>query len=103
MVIREWRARASNESKSLYPNHFREFVLPKLRNLEGFVAASLLTRELDGEIEFVVITRWQSMQSVMKFAGPEFDKAVVEPEAAKGLLSYDRTVQHYDVVEEWLS
>ena len=99
MIVREWRARASRESASLYPHHFNDAVLPMLRKLEGFVAGSLLSRIIDEHVEFLVMTRWDSLECIRGFAGPEIDKAVVEPAAAAALLSYDLTVQHYDVVE----
>jgi heme-degrading monooxygenase HmoA len=98
MIVREWRARASRESASLYARHFSDAVLPVLRAVEGFVAATLLSRAMDGHMEFVVLTRWDSLDCIRGFAGPEIDKAVVDPAAAAGLLSYDLTVQHYDVV-----
>jgi heme-degrading monooxygenase HmoA len=100
MIVREWRARAGRESASLYPRHFNDAVLPMLRKLEGFVAGSLLSRIIDEHVEFLVMTRWDSLECIRGFAGPEIDKAVVEPAAAAALLSYDRTVQHYDVVDE---
>lgn len=100
MIVREWRARASHESAAHYSGHFSDTVLPQLRKLEGFVAATLLSRAIDEHMEFVVLTRWDSLECIRGFAGPEVDKAVVEPAAAAALLSYDLTVQHYDVVDE---
>ena len=100
MVVREWRARARDEDLPIYPRHFKEAVIPRLRQLEGFVAATLLARKLGGEIEYVVLTRWRSLECVREFAGTECDKAVVEPVAAMALASYDHHVQHYGVIEE---
>ena len=39
------------------------------------------------------------MDAVRTFAGSDPNKAVVEPAAAAPLVDYDRSVQHYDVVE----
>ena len=101
MVVREWRARASAENASLYPRHFRDAVLARLRNVAGFVAATLIARELHGHIEFVVVTRWQSLECIRDFAGANIDEAVVEPEAAAALTSFDHAVQHYHVIEDF--
>jgi heme-degrading monooxygenase HmoA len=100
VIVREWRASASEESAELYRRHFRDAVFPQLRRLEGFVAATLLSRPIDGRIELVVLTRWTSVESIRGFAGPDIGHAVVEPAAASALLSYDRNVQHYHVLEE---
>jgi heme-degrading monooxygenase HmoA len=51
-------------------------------------------------VEFLVLTRWASMDAIRAFAGDDVGKAVVEPEAVQALLSFDRTVQHYEVVQE---
>src|SRR5579859_6346534 len=100
MVIREWRARAEPARMDDYPKHFREMVVPELRHVEGFLGAHLSQRLLDETVEFMVLTRWQSMDSIRGFAGEDLDQAKVEPGAVAALLSYDDTVRHYDVIEE---
>ncbi len=42
------------------------------------------------------------MDAVRAFAGEFVSRAVVEPDAAAALVSFDETVQHYQVVEEVL-
>lgn len=100
MVIREWRARAEPARMDAYPKHFREMVAPELRHVEGFLGANLSQRLLDGEVEFVVLTRWESMDSIRGFAGEDLEHAKVEPGAAAALLNYDSTVRHYEIIEE---
>jgi heme-degrading monooxygenase HmoA len=100
MVIREWRGRASLEQATAYPKHFHDHVVPELRKLRGFVGAQLSRRGLDDKIEFLVLTRWQSLDAVRAFAGADLERAVVEPGAVAALVDFDATVRHYDVVEE---
>jgi len=100
MIIREWRGRADPARADAYPKHFRERVVPELRGLPGFVGAHLTRREHDGKVEYLVLTRWRSIDAIRAFAGPEPSKAVVEPGAVAALSDYDPTVQHYEVVEE---
>jgi heme-degrading monooxygenase HmoA len=47
-----------------YPRHFRENVVPELRKLAGFLGADLSRRQLGDQIEFLVLTRWQSMEAI---------------------------------------
>jgi heme-degrading monooxygenase HmoA len=69
-------------------------------NLPGFVGAHLSRRLLGDGIEFLVLTRWRSMDAIRDFAGSEIDKAVVEPGAVAALIDFDSRVQHYEVIEE---
>jgi heme-degrading monooxygenase HmoA len=98
MILREWRAHANASREQEYIGYFRRKVLPELGAIDGFLGASLLREQRAGEIEFVVLTRWASMDAVRKFAGEEIEEAVVHPEAAAMLTSFDRIVRHYEVV-----
>jgi hypothetical protein len=100
MIIREWRARALLSRGDAYPTHFNDRVLPHLKTLPGFAGASLLHRRVGDSVEFVVLTRWDSLDSIRGFAGPDFGNAVVEPGAVAALTDFDRTAQHYEVLTE---
>ena len=98
MIVRAWRGRAAKDNLA-YVDHFRRNVMPALREIEGFLGASLLREERADEIEFLVLSRWVSMDAVRAFAGADASRAVVEPDAVAALRDYDRTVHHYEVVE----
>jgi heme-degrading monooxygenase HmoA len=100
MIVRAWRGRASAARSSAYPEHFRRHVVPELERIEGFLGVSLLRQARADEIEFLVLTRWASMEAIRAFAGDNLETAVVEPDAVAALTSFDRTVQHYEVVED---
>jgi heme-degrading monooxygenase HmoA len=100
MIVRTWHGRASTAQSSAYPEHFRRHVLPELERIDGFLGASLLQQSRAEEIEFLVLTRWESMDAIRAFAGEQVETAVVEPDAAAALTSCDGTVQHYEVVED---
>ncbi len=100
MIIREWRARASLAQAEAYPSHFRTKVVPDLNRLPGFAGAHLCRRHRGDGIEFLVLTRWKSMDAIRAFAGSEVDNAVVEPGAAATLIDFDAKVRHYEVLEE---
>jgi predicted SnoaL-like aldol condensation-catalyzing enzyme/heme-degrading monooxygenase HmoA len=99
MILRSWRARVAAAREQLYPRHFFDAVLPRLRALPGFRGASLLRRSVGGDVEFVVHTQWDSMQAVERFSGSRTDAAVVEPAAHATLDSFDTTVEHHEIVE----
>jgi uncharacterized protein YciI/heme-degrading monooxygenase HmoA len=98
MVLRMWRGRASAEKSGEYIDHATKKIFPALHAIEGHRGAYLLQHAADGAIEFVVLTLWESMQAVRRFAGAKPEKAVVEPEARAILTDFDESVTHYDVV-----
>jgi heme-degrading monooxygenase HmoA len=100
MIIREWRGRALCVKSGAYPRHFRENVVPELRNVPGFLGAHLSQRQMGDRVEFLVPTRWQSMDAIRSFAGASVDRAVVEPGAVAALVDFDDLVAHYVVIEE---
>lgn len=100
MIIREWRGRAPAARSAEYPTHFRTRVVPELRDVPGFLGATLSKREEAQRVEFVVLTRWKSLDAVRAFAGEDLERAVVEPGAVAALSDYDHTVRHYEVLEE---
>jgi heme-degrading monooxygenase HmoA len=97
-ILRLWRARSTVDKSDEYVQHATKKVFPKLRAIEGHRGTYLLRRVVDGAIELVVLTLWESMEAVRKFAGKEPEKAVVEPEARAVLTSFDDSVTHFEII-----
>jgi len=100
MIARYWTAKASQARAPVYIRRLKNKALATLREVDGYVGARLLEREADAGVEIVVITFWQSLDSVRKFAGDDIERAVVSDEIVPLLLYYDQRVRHYDVVVE---
>jgi uncharacterized protein YciI/heme-degrading monooxygenase HmoA len=98
MILRMWRGRSSIEKASEYIRHATRDVFSKLPAIEGHRGAYLLRRAIDGAVEFVVLTLWDSMDAVRRFAGAEAAKSVVEPEARSILSEFDEFVTHFEIV-----
>lgn len=97
MIARTWRGRATIENAPAYVKHFVETVVPALKALPGHRGASLMRREVDGQIELVALTLWDSRASIEAFAGSDISRAHVEPQARAVLTSFDDFADHYDV------
>ncbi len=101
MVERVWSARTnSRDGAAAYAAYFHRVVLPELAAVAGYRGARLLQRELDGGVEVVVATRWESPEVIRGFAGGDIERAVVHDEAAALFSDYDRTVRHFEIVSE---
>jgi heme-degrading monooxygenase HmoA len=97
MIGRHWRGFAPHETAEAYLEHLRESTLRSLRSITGHRGATVLKRHVDGEVEFVVLTYWDSLDAVRSFAGDDYEAAVVPPEARKLLAEFDDRVAHYEV------
>lgn len=99
MISRQWRGLARREQAHNYIGHLRAETFPALRKVAGFVDASILSRQVEEGVEFLVVTRWESMAAIRQFAGEDPERAVVPAAVATMMLDYDRRVRHFDVVE----
>jgi heme-degrading monooxygenase HmoA len=98
VILREWKGRTAARRSEEYPAHFHARVVPELRRVDGFLGAMLLARNIGEQIEFTVHTRWSSLEAVIRFAGSEPDRAVVEPGAVAALDDFDAFVVHHRVI-----
>jgi heme-degrading monooxygenase HmoA len=99
MIIREWRGHASKANAAAYSIHFRTNVVHELQHVPGFLGADLRHRQINDKIEYLVLTRWTSMDAIRGFTGEDAAKDVVEPGAVAALIDFDEDVQHYEVLE----
>jgi heme-degrading monooxygenase HmoA len=98
MIARSWRGYSTLAMQEAYPRHLLHTVRPKLEQLPGFRGLYLLRNRHPKEVEFLVLTFWDSMEAIRRFAGEQPEVAVVEPEAQAALVRYDAQVSHYEVV-----
>jgi heme-degrading monooxygenase HmoA len=99
MISRHWGAVVERERAADYIAHLRSETFPKLGRIDGFVDVLLQRRDAAGGVEFVVITRWRSMDAIRAFAGADAEAAVVPPHAQAMMVSFDARVRHYEIVE----
>ena len=97
MVVRFWSARTTQVRFPDYLRHFNDHVLPRLRAVEGFLEARVISQSDGVVVKFIVETLWASTEAIDRFAGPDREDAVVANEALHLLTSYDRRVLHYHV------
>jgi hypothetical protein len=99
LISRQWRGLAKADQAQSYVKHLREETFPALRALPGFVGASILSRDVGGGVEFLIITQWRALEDIAGFSGPDLDAAVVPPEVAQLMIEFDCRVRHYEIIE----
>lgn len=100
MIIRIWRGWTDGADADAYEALLRNEVFPGIegRNIDGYRSISLGRRNTGAEVEFVTIMWFESIESVIAFAGADYATAVVPPKARALLSHFDATSAHYETI-----
>jgi hypothetical protein len=99
VIARVWHGWTKPENADAYEEFMRTNLLPTLTgHVPGFRGGYLSRRDSDGEVEFLVMTLFDSFEDVRLFAGDDYELPVIEPEAARLLSRGDDRAVHYEVV-----
>jgi heme-degrading monooxygenase HmoA len=99
VISRQWRGLAHANQAQNYVTHLRTETFPALKRIPGFVDASILSRPFGGGVEFLIVTRWESLDAIAGFAGADPEAAVVPAKAAAMMIECDSRARHFEVVE----
>jgi len=97
MIVRMWRGQTTGANAEAYERFVTTRVFAELPAIDGHRGAYLLKRPIGEELEFIVVTLWDSADAIRRFAGDVIDRAGVEPEARAVLSSFDDTVRHFEL------
>jgi heme-degrading monooxygenase HmoA len=100
VIGRVWHGWATPEQAPRYEEHLRTATFPALGAIDGHAGAWALRRDAGGEVEYLVLTLWRSLDAVRAFAGDDYEVAVVPADARAALTRFDETVQHFEVAVE---
>jgi heme-degrading monooxygenase HmoA len=98
MISRHWRGVAKRSDADRYVAHLRAETFPQLSRIPGFIDASILRRNLPEGVEFLIVTRWASLDSIRAFAGEDVERSVVPEKVQAMMVRYDAAVAHYEVM-----
>ena len=98
MIARIWHGWTKPEDAKIYEKLLRDEIFPSIavREIEGYRSAELFVRDDGDEVEFVTLLRFDSMDAVKEFAGPEASKPVIFPKA-EALITRMEQARHYRV------
>jgi heme-degrading monooxygenase HmoA len=97
VIARVWRGWTSQQDADAYERFLREQMFPSIHRVDGFLGAELLRHDAGDEVAFMTITRFDSLEAVREFAGDDYERAVIEPEARRLLARHDERSEHFDV------
>jgi heme-degrading monooxygenase HmoA len=97
MIARMWHGWTKPQNADAYEELLRNEMFPSMRRIQGFEGGYLLRRVAGGEVEFVTVTLFTSLDAVRRFAGNNYETAVLHPQAAGLLSRYDVKSVHYEI------
>jgi antibiotic biosynthesis monooxygenase (ABM) superfamily enzyme len=102
MIVRIWHGWTKPENADAYEALLQSEIFVGIRNRQmvGFRGIQLFRRNIDHEVEFITMMRFDSFEAVRVFAGEDHEVAVVPPEARVLLSRFDERSQHYEIKAE---
>jgi heme-degrading monooxygenase HmoA len=100
MVVRLWHGRTKASDANRYAEFLKARAAPDYGSVEG-LRKLLFLRRRNGDVEhFLLVTLWDSMDAVTRFAGPLPDRAKYYPEDDAFLLEKEEATTLYEVFFE---
>ncbi len=102
MLARIWHGWTKPENADRYEKLLKEEIFPGIadKRVAGYKGIQLFRRPIDDdEVEFITLMWFDSWDAVKRFAGEEYERAYVPPEAREVLARFDERSQHYEIKE----
>src|SRR5512146_839156 len=80
MIMRLWRGRVMSEKTVAYLEFLKETGLKDYAETPGNLGVYVLQRQCGSHVEFLLLTLWESVAAIKRFAGEGYDKARYYPE-----------------------
>jgi heme-degrading monooxygenase HmoA len=97
-IARSWRGATRATDAEAYLDYLHRTGLKSYRGTPGNLGVVALRRIRDDKAEFLLISYWESVEAVRRFAGETIEQAVFYPEDDRFLVERDNHVDHYEVV-----
>ena len=98
MIARVWQGATAAEKASQYYDYLEKTGLKEYRATEGNRGVWVLHRIEAGQAEFVLISLWDSLEAIRRFAGEDIHQAVFYPEDKDYLIELTPEVRHYEIL-----
>ena len=96
-LIRVFRASVKPGLTDEFQSFFLNEALPLVRSQKGMQRAKIGLPSEGKPNEFLMISEWESLESLKKFAGEDWNNAVIDPRESHLLV--ETAVDHYYQVE----
>ncbi len=97
MIARTWSGKTRSRDAERYLEYLHETGLREIGSTPGNRGVWVLRRLDGGEAEFLLISLWDSIDSIRAFTGPSPEKARYYPEDDAFLLGKSENVDHFEI------
>jgi hypothetical protein len=98
MIARVWHGYTKPEPADAYESMLKPELLPGIGKKKGYKGSYLLRRNLGGEVEFITILLWESIDLLCAAAGhDDYETAIIPEQRRKYLARFDVQASHYQV------
>jgi heme-degrading monooxygenase HmoA len=98
MIARTWHGTTRAADADTYLDYLHRTGLAAFQATAGNQGAAVLRRVTDERAEFIVVSLWDSIEAVRRFAGADETRARFFPEDDRYLVTRDGHVDHFEVV-----
>lgn len=97
MIAREWKCLCPPEKAEGFREHLYRTGVAETSATAGFLGYQMLTRAVDGMVEWTLVTYWESLAAITAFAGQAIERAVLYPGDEAFAIVPETVVRHYEV------
>jgi heme-degrading monooxygenase HmoA len=102
LIARIWRGQTRAAVADEYTKYLYEEGVRTIARIPGNRGVQMLRAVDDGVAEFRVLSYWDSIEAIKRFAGEEYEKVRHLPEDSKYMTGAAPSVQHFQVVvNDW--
>src|SRR5262245_1130027 len=98
MIARMWKGSTRASDADAYQRYLERTGLAEYAATPGNKGVLALRRVHGDNAEFLLLTLWDSLDSVREFAGDDVEQAVFYPDDDAFLVDRDLRVAHYEVM-----
>ena len=98
MMARIWHGRTLTSKADEYEKYLNASGVDRMLKTDGNHGVEVLRKSEGPRTDFVVISYWESIDAVKRFAGPDYTKAVILERDREFLIEVEPNVLHYEVV-----
>jgi heme-degrading monooxygenase HmoA len=98
MIARFWHGVTPASKADEYFDFLGKTGIPDYQSTPGNLGVYVLRKIEGGQAHFLLMTLWESRESIAQFAGDDIEKARYYPEDPGFLLELEPLVAHYEVL-----
>lgn len=97
MIARIWHGYTKPENADAYEAMLKPELLPGISKVPGYRGGYVLRRESEGEIEFVTIMIWESLEALKAVAGSNYTASIIPEDRLQYLSRHESHAAHYEI------